>query len=322
MDGIESNGVRMLTIEWEMMDKSRFFGLSAINSLGLRVVLYPLTVIKTRLQVQRHGVVYKGTFDAFRNIIKNEGFSGLYKGFWINSVQVVSGIGYILTYEKIRDILSKNNIHDNRLKGLIAGGCGSLVSQTIICPFDVISQHLMLLGSGHKSQMSSNVSKLNLDLKGYKGFGAAKQVIKELYRIDGGLKAYYRGYLSSVLTYVPSSALWWMFYPMYSGYLFSLSPEDTSQMLIQCVSGSISGITVAVITNPLDVLRANIQVRRIGSFIFAVKQIWAEEQFNIFRKGLSARITQSCISSAFIVAGYETLKRLSINEEHRHSIKW
>ena len=52
MDGIESNRVRMMTIEWEMMDKNRFFCLSAINSLALRVVLYPLTVIKTRLQVR------------------------------------------------------------------------------------------------------------------------------------------------------------------------------------------------------------------------------------------------------------------------------
>jgi hypothetical protein len=51
MDGIDSNRVGMLTIEWEMMNKKRFFILSAINSLGLRCVLYPLTVIKTRLQV-------------------------------------------------------------------------------------------------------------------------------------------------------------------------------------------------------------------------------------------------------------------------------
>ncbi len=51
MEPIESNRVRMLTIEWEMMDKNRFVGLSVINSLALRVVLYPLTVIKTRLQV-------------------------------------------------------------------------------------------------------------------------------------------------------------------------------------------------------------------------------------------------------------------------------
>ncbi|CAG2174684.1 unnamed protein product, partial [Oppiella nova] len=312
MDGIDSNRVGMLTIEWEMMNKKRFFILSAINSLGLRCVLYPLTVIKTRLQVQRHGQMYRGTFDAFRSIIKTEGFSGLYKGFWINSVQVVSGIGYILTYEKVRDILSKNDIHDSRLKGLIAGGCGSLVSQTIICPFDVISQHLMLLGSGQKSKTSQtapNIPKLQLETNRQKGFGAARQVIKELYRIDGGLKAYYRGYFSSVATYVPSSALWWMFYPIFSNTLIPLFPENTPHMLIQCVSGSISGMTVAVVTNPMDVLRANIQVRRIGSFVFAMKQLWAEEQFNVFKKGLSARLTQSCISSAFIVAGYETLKR-------------
>ena len=70
-------------------------------------------------------------------------------------MQVVSGFGYIITYEKVRHILSKNDINDNRIRGLIAGGlkvlfqiilvcllkfifvvgCGSLVSQTIICMF-------------------------------------------------------------------------------------------------------------------------------------------------------------------------------------------
>lgn len=43
---------RMLTIEWEMMDKTRFFTFSVVNSLALRGILYPLTVIKTRLQVR------------------------------------------------------------------------------------------------------------------------------------------------------------------------------------------------------------------------------------------------------------------------------
>ena len=81
-------------------------------------------------------------------------FSLAFQGFWINSVQAVSGkhlafvsllyfyikkilnlgIGYILTYEKVRDILSKNNIHDSRLKGLIAGG----MSYLTICHFLII----------------------------------------------------------------------------------------------------------------------------------------------------------------------------------------
>ena len=49
---MESNeGPRLAPIEWEMMDKNRFFTFSVVNSVALRTVLYPLTVIKTRLQV-------------------------------------------------------------------------------------------------------------------------------------------------------------------------------------------------------------------------------------------------------------------------------
>ncbi len=50
------------TIEWNMMDKSKFFPLSMLSSFTVRCCLYPLTVIKTRLQVQRHDQMYKGTF--------------------------------------------------------------------------------------------------------------------------------------------------------------------------------------------------------------------------------------------------------------------
>lgn len=48
------------TIEWDMMDKKKFFPLSMLSSFSVRCCLYPLTVIKTRLQLQRHGEVYRG----------------------------------------------------------------------------------------------------------------------------------------------------------------------------------------------------------------------------------------------------------------------
>lgn len=51
MDEMESTGLPLLTIEWDMMNKTRFFGLSVVHSISLRFFLYPLTVIKTRLQV-------------------------------------------------------------------------------------------------------------------------------------------------------------------------------------------------------------------------------------------------------------------------------
>ena len=39
------------TIEWEMLDKRRFYPLSMMSSFTVRCFLYPLTLIRTRLQV-------------------------------------------------------------------------------------------------------------------------------------------------------------------------------------------------------------------------------------------------------------------------------
>lgn len=79
------------TIEWDMMNKAKFFPLSMLSSFTVRCALYPLTLIKTRLQIQKHNDMYKGMFDAYIKIFRYEGFSGLYKGFWVSSVQIVSG---------------------------------------------------------------------------------------------------------------------------------------------------------------------------------------------------------------------------------------
>ena len=39
-------------IEWEMLDKKKFFPLSMMSSFTVRCFLYPLTLIRTRLQVR------------------------------------------------------------------------------------------------------------------------------------------------------------------------------------------------------------------------------------------------------------------------------
>lgn len=41
-------------INWEHIDKTRFYTLAPIAGIMTRVVLYPTTLVKTRLQVQKH----------------------------------------------------------------------------------------------------------------------------------------------------------------------------------------------------------------------------------------------------------------------------
>lgn len=249
----------------------------------------------------------------------------MYKGFWINTFQVVSGFGYLITYEKARHLVGQYITSDNRVKGLIGGGAGSLVSQTIITPFDVISQHLMVISDpkrGHGSRkFSSFANPLLIKQSESLKYGLSIAVVRELYRTDG-LAGFYRGYFASLATYVPSSAAWWMFYPIYTDAISNiLPPNQTSHMLIQIMAGTSSGMTVTALTNPLDVIRANIQVQRT-SYSMAFHRLWQEEGFRLLGKGLWARMTQSCISSAFIVAGYETLKRWSVKDEFKDQIRW
>ncbi|CAO1442209.1 unnamed protein product [Diamesa serratosioi] len=306
------------TIEWEMMNKKKFFPLSMLSSFSVRCALFPLTVIKTQLQVQFRNDVYKGMFDCGFKIYKAEGMKGLYRGFWISSFQIISGVFYISTYEGVRHLLTQRGF-ENRTKAIIAGGCASLVGQTIIVPFDVISQHMMVLGMnshGHKHV----INPLGISLEGSKS-KLAMSIAQEIFKRDG-LAGYYRGYTASLLAYVPNSALWWGFYHFYQDELFKVLPPDVSHLLIQCIAGSFGGFTTTIITNPLDIIRARLQVQRLDSFGRAASDLWREEKFHMFFKGLSARLVQSAAFSFSIILGYETIKRISVYSEYKEKIRW
>lgn len=196
-----------------------------------------LRSLRTFPQVQKSHQVYDGAFHAFRKIVGQEGFKGLYRGFMVNSIQVVSGCAYILTLEKMRDVCTTTfDIRDNALKGLIAGGLSSMVSQTINTPFDVVSQHLMLLnkqkssfdpnnnnknnvnknGVNHASKEASKSSRnsqesiskksrvkpLSIDTRSLTRFQINMAVIRQLYKTDGPA-GFYRGYFASLVQYIP-----------------------------------------------------------------------------------------------------------------------
>lgn len=209
---------QIFTIEWNMMDKHKFFPLSMISSFGIRCILYPFTVIKTRIQIQRQKSVYSGTLDAFRKTFKYEGLSGLYKGFWINTLQIVSGVFYVTTYENVRHLLTtRTSVKSSQMKALVAGGCASVVGQTIIVPFDVVSQHMMVLGQLDrlKTQVQT-VNPLDIQFQSKGKFDVAMDVVNKLY-LRHGLRGFYKGYFASLCTYVPNSACWWSLYHFYSG---------------------------------------------------------------------------------------------------------
>ena len=89
----------------------------------------------------------------------------------------------------------------------VGGACASLISQTIVVPLDIVSQLMMVSDQGKSRRTSRERAR---------GFFST---IKLVYRNDG-LRGFYRGYLPSVATYAPSSALWWGSYGLFVPFFY------------------------------------------------------------------------------------------------------
>ncbi|XP_051917106.1 solute carrier family 25 member 44a isoform X1 [Hippocampus zosterae] len=308
-------------IEWEDLDKRKFYSLGILMTLSTRATVYPASLIRTRLQVQKGKALYSGTADAFCKILRAEGVRGLYRGFLVNTFTLVSGQAYITTYELARRQVSRYS-SSNTLKSVVAGGAASLVAQTITVPVDVVSQHLMMQGQGEHSGRFKAKSKMMLAAtKRRLTFGQTRDISVQIFAADG-FRGFYRGYVASLLTYIPNSALWWPFYHFYAEQLSLLAPSECPHLILQALAGPMAAATASTITNPMDVVRARVQVEGRSSVVETFKQLLAEEGLGAVTKGLSARIVSSTPTSVLIVVGYETLKRLSLRDDLVHSRHW
>lgn len=77
-----------------------------------QTLTYPFDVLRRKMQVvgMGHGALgykYNGALEALQEIIKNEGFIGLYRGLWPNLLKVAPSIATsFFTYETVKELLN------------------------------------------------------------------------------------------------------------------------------------------------------------------------------------------------------------------------
>mmetsp|Transcript_8210 Transcript_8210/g.36623 ORF Transcript_8210/g.36623 Transcript_8210/m.36623 type:complete len:172 (+) Transcript_8210:844-1359(+) len=98
------------------------------------------------------------------------------------------------------------------MTSFLAGGVASLSSQAIVVPVDVVSQRLMV---STRAQGKTH---------------GGLQEVRKLLAADG-FKGLYRGFGISLMTYVPSSAVWWSAYAAYKEIFFQsvFGPKGSSR---------------------------------------------------------------------------------------------
>ncbi|XP_068710608.1 solute carrier family 25 member 44-like isoform X1 [Montipora capricornis] len=282
-------------IEWQHIDKVTYYTLGSAFFVGLNAILYPADVIKTRLQVQRANSLYKGTSDAIFKTVKSEGLKGLYKGFLVSQLTVLTGHFYVTSYEISR---SQMSFFGDGSRGFIAGGFAAVAEQFLSNPIEVVSQKLMIQGQGKSNAKLKGATLISLD------------VFKEQ-----GMGGFYRGFLASLLTGALWSAVWWGSYGVYLDVLGHLAPDGTSHLLIQGLSGGLSGVNAAILGNPLDIVKTRLQVEGERSIVKAFQDLLKKEGPKSLTKGMLASIVSWVPSSVVMIAGYETVKKLSLKED-------
>ncbi|VDO90592.1 unnamed protein product, partial [Haemonchus placei] len=203
---------RLLVIQWEHLNLWRFYPLALASSWSIRCFLYPMSVVKSRLQLQKQNNMYRGMRHAFTEIVKVEGVGALYRGFWMTLPQISASFLYSSTYERVRDLIQVHvGITNPSLVSALAGGIASPTAQLVFVPTDIVAQHMMVQnnpeafgGSRKASAVASAIRNDGLE----KRLTLGLRVVRAVYRVDG-IAGFYRGFLSAVMLYIPSTMVFW-----------------------------------------------------------------------------------------------------------------
>jgi hypothetical protein len=271
--------------------------LSSFFSGGIaRCFVHPLDTVKAKIQVQQMGKNGGlSLFQAIRFTLKNEGFSGLYKGL---SVAVFGSLPatclYFTTYE-----LAKSALLDKAspfLVYLISGVAAEAVSCLFFVPVDVIKERLQV--------------QENLKLYKYEGGRDAFKTIMK----NEGLRGIYKAYGATVGSFGPFSALYFLFYEKLKE--FCVGEQKEIGFLASLTCASTSGALASFLTNPLDIAKVRMQVvRATGNSLFPYKNmlhgiqlIYTNEGFKALFQGSLARILFHTPNTAIVMSLMEYIR--------------
>ncbi|VBB75371.1 Putative calcium-binding mitochondrial carrier protein Aralar1 [Podospora comata] len=277
------------------------FALGSIAGAFGAFMVYPIDLVKTRMQNQRGANpgqrLYNNSIDCFKKVIRNEGFRGLYSGVLPQLVGVAPEKAIKLTVNDL--VRGWFTTKDKQIwwgHEVIAGGAAGGCQVVFTNPLEIVKIRLQVQGEVAKSLEGAPRR-------------SAMWIIRNL-----GLVGLYKGASACLLRDVPFSAIYFPTYSHLKKDLFGESQTKKLGILQLLTAGAIAGMPAAYLTTPCDVIKTRLQVEaRKGDTQYtglrhAAKTIWKEEGFRAFFKGGPARIMRSSPQFGFTLAAYELLQ--------------
>ncbi|MCJ1273774.1 hypothetical protein MMC21_001567 [Puttea exsequens] len=260
------------------------FAAGAVAGVSEILVMYPLDVVKTRVQLQQGKGAgedsYNGMVDCFRKIVKNEGFSRLYRGITApilmeapkRATKFAANDAWGKQYRSMFGI-SKMNQQLSILTGASAGATEAFV----VVPFELVKIRMQDRASAGKYT------------------GIVDCVVKTV-KTEGPL-ALYNGLESTLWRHILWNA-------GYFGVIFQIKaslPETnnkSTQIRNDLIAGGIGGTVGTILNTPMDVVKSRIQnspkiagsIPKYNWAWPAVGTVMKEEGFSALYKGFLPKV--------------------------------
>jgi len=319
--------------------------------------LYPLELIKTRFQVLEGRVNKNSIFDrlrsmvsghfdkkamlkeithperytlmsAMRIVVKNEGFSGLYRGL-IPSLLASSGSwgGYFYLYElsKMRKLeyMQQQQQQQGKMPSAKLGAVDHFLAGTeagailvfIFNPLWLVKTRLALQGS------SLNANTEVTGIKKYTGMiDALVTIVKE-----EGFLGLYKGVVPALFLTSHGAVQFSTYETLKSWSESHRQPKEQQPPWVSVVIGGVSKVVASTITYPYQVIKSRLQQRAIlnqgppkySGMIDCIFKIWRNEGVFGFFKGVVPNVIKVVPSAAVTFLVYEETMKLLHVKRHQ-----
>ncbi|KAK2737174.1 hypothetical protein FQN57_000431 [Myotisia sp. PD_48] len=221
------------------------FAAGAVAGVSEILVMYPLDVIKTRVQLQQGTGpdAYNGMVDCFRKIVKNEGASRLYRGISApilmeapkRATKFAANDSWGAFY---RNLFGIEKI--NQPLAILTGATAGATESFVVVPFELVKIRLQDRASAGK-------------------YNGMIDVVKKIVKQEGPL-ALYNGLESTLWRHILWNA-------GYFGSIFQVRaqmppPEPgnkAQQMRNDIIAGGVGGTIGTILNTPMDVVKSRIQ---------------------------------------------------------------
>uniref|UniRef100_A0A8C5MQE1 Solute carrier family 25 member 13 n=1 Tax=Leptobrachium leishanense TaxID=445787 RepID=A0A8C5MQE1_9ANUR len=294
----QGSGDLSRTVLVQVAESAYRFALGSIAGAVGATAVYPIDLVKTRMQNQRSTgsfvgeLMYKNSFDCFKKVLRYEGFFGLYRGLLPQLLGVAPEKAIKLTVNDfVRDKFTIKDGSVPLLAEIMAGACAGGSQVIFTNPLEIVKIRLQVAGEITTGPRVSALSVLR----------------------DLGFFGLYKGAKACFLRDIPFSAI---YFPCYAHLKSSFANEDgrvsPGYLLL---AGALAGMPAASLVTPADVIKTRLQVAaRAGQTTYSgvidcFRKILREEGHRALWKGAGARVFRSSPQFGVTLLTYELLQR-------------